>query len=57
MLEETWRWKEEVAREVDAMTRDEQIRYFREAGKRLAEKTGKPLKLPQSTTGKAKSKT
>jgi hypothetical protein len=56
MLEETWRWKEEVAREVETMTRDEQIRYFHESRRRLAEKTGKLLELPQNAMRKEKSK-
>ncbi|MBN2577560.1 MAG: hypothetical protein JXB10_01030 [Pirellulales bacterium] len=47
MLEEVWRWKEEVAREVENMTRDEQLQYFRQALQRLAEKTGKVLHLPK----------
>jgi hypothetical protein len=52
MLEEVWRWKEEVAREVENMTMEEQLRYFRQARQRLAEKTGKVLDLPQNITQK-----
>jgi hypothetical protein len=54
MLEETWRWKEEVAREVETMTRNKQIRYFHEAGQRLSEKTGKTLNLPKIAAEKKK---
>jgi len=48
-LREVWRWKEQVAREIDGMTAEQRIAYFRDAGRRLASKTGRGLKLPRST--------
>ncbi|MHC4176943.1 MAG: hypothetical protein ACYSWU_05525 [Planctomycetota bacterium] len=47
-LEEVWRWKDEVAREIEGMTSAERVAYFRQAGQRLAEKTGKKLDLPRA---------
>ncbi len=44
-LEEVWRWKDEVARETKDMTVSQQIAYFRQAGDRLAKKTGQQLHL------------
>ena len=49
LLEETWRWKEAIAREIEGMTSQERIAYFRQAEQRLAEKTGKKLELPRVT--------
>ena len=40
MMQEVWRWKEEVAKETAGMTAQEQIAYFSQAEQRLAEKTG-----------------
>ena len=48
-MEEVWRWKEEIAREIEGMTAQERIAYFRQAEQRLAEKTGKNLELPHVT--------
>ena len=48
-LEEVWRWKDEVAREIEGMTGAERVAYFREANRRLAEKTGKKLELPRAS--------
>lgn len=48
-LEEVWRWKDEVAREIEGMTGAERVAYFRQASQRLAEKTGKKLKLPRAS--------
>ena len=48
-MEEVWRWKEEIAREIKGMTSQERIDYFRHAEQRLAEKTGKKLELPRVT--------
>ncbi len=45
MMEEVWRWKEEVAEETKDMTSEELIAYFRQAEQRLAEKTGKKLNI------------
>lgn len=45
MMEEVWRWKEEVAEETKDMTSEELIAYFRQAEQRLAEKTGKKLNV------------
>ena len=47
-LQEVWRWKDEVAREIEGMTGAERVAYFREANRRLAEKTGKKLDLPRA---------
>jgi hypothetical protein len=47
-MEEVWRWKEEIAREIEGMTSQERIDYFRHAEQRLAEKTGKKLELPRA---------
>ena len=48
MMEEAWRWKEEVAKETEGMTSEERIAYYRQAEQRLAEKTGGgELKLPR----------
>jgi hypothetical protein len=41
MMEEVWRWKEEVAGEVEGMSSQERIAYYNQAEQRLAEKTGK----------------
>jgi hypothetical protein len=48
-MEEVWRWKEKIAREIEGMTSPERIAYFRQAEQRLAEKTGKKLELPRVT--------
>ncbi len=40
MMEEVWRWKEEVARETEGMTTQELLAYYNQAEQRLAEKTG-----------------
>jgi hypothetical protein len=40
MMEEVWRWKEEIAKEIEGMTSQERIAYFNQAEERLAEKTG-----------------
>ena len=44
-MEAVWQWKEEIAREIQGMTSEERIAYFRQAEQRLAEKTGKKLEL------------
>ncbi len=48
-LREVWRWKEEVSREVKDLTVQERIAYFRQAGQRLAAKTGRELDLPRKS--------
>lgn len=48
-LQEVWRWKEEVAREIEGMTAAERIAYLRQANQRLAEKTGKKLDLRRAS--------
>lgn len=48
-LQEVWRWKEEVARDTRDMSMSEQIAYFRKAGQRLADKTGKKRDLPRAS--------
>jgi hypothetical protein len=40
MMEEVWRWKDEVAKEIEGMTSKERIAYFNQAEERFAEKTG-----------------
>jgi hypothetical protein len=48
MMEEVWRWKDEIAREIEGMTSQERIAYFRQAEQCLAAKTGgKTLNLRQ----------
>jgi len=48
MMEEAWRWKEEIAKETEGMSSQERIAYFRRAEQRLVEKTGgKKLNLPR----------
>ncbi len=47
MMEEVWRWKDEVAKEIEGMSPSERIAYFHGAQQRLEEKTGKKLDLPQ----------
>ena len=49
MMEEVWRWKEEVAEETKDMTSEELIAHFRQAGQRLAEKTGKELNVRKAS--------
>jgi hypothetical protein len=46
MMEEVWRWKEEVARKTENMTVQELLAYYSKAEQRFAEKTdGKMLNL------------
>ena len=40
MMEEVWRWKEEIAQETAGMTTQELLAYYNQAEQRLAEKTG-----------------
>jgi hypothetical protein len=40
MMEEVWRWKDEVAKEIEGMTSKERIAYFNQAEEQFAEKTG-----------------
>ena len=40
MMQEVWRWKEEIARETEGMTSKELIAYYRQVEQRLVEKTG-----------------
>jgi hypothetical protein len=40
MMEEVWRWKEEIAKETAGMTTQGLIAYYNQAEQRLAEKTG-----------------
>jgi hypothetical protein len=40
MMEEVWRWKDEVAKETEGMTPQEVIAYFHQAERRFLEKTG-----------------
>jgi hypothetical protein len=41
MMQEVWRWKEEVAKETEGMTTQQLLAYYSQAEQRLAEKTGK----------------
>jgi hypothetical protein len=48
MMEEVWRWKEEIAKETEGMTTQELLAYYRHAEQPLAEKTGGgELNLPR----------
>ena len=49
IMTEVWRWKEEAARDTKDMTSEELMAYYKNAEQRLAEKTGKKLKLPRIT--------
>jgi hypothetical protein len=40
MMEEVWRWKEELARETENMTVQKLLAYCSQAEQRLADKTG-----------------
>jgi hypothetical protein len=40
-MEEVWRWKEEIAKEIEGMTSQQRIAYYSQADQKLAEKTGK----------------
>ena len=40
MMEEVWRWKEEIAKETEGMTSEERIAYYNQAERVLTEKTG-----------------
>jgi hypothetical protein len=40
MMEEVWKWKDEVAKEIEGMTSQERIAYFNQAEQQFAEKTG-----------------
>jgi hypothetical protein len=47
-MEEVWRWKEEIAKELEGMTSQQRIAYLNQAEQRLAEKTGSgKLNLPR----------
>ena len=46
MMEEVWRWKDEVYQDIKNMTRSERIAHFNSAARRLEEKTGIKLDLP-----------
>jgi hypothetical protein len=45
MMEEIWRWKEEVAREIEGMNVEQRIAYFRNGLQRFEEKIGKKVEL------------
>jgi hypothetical protein len=48
MMEEVWRWKDEIAKETEGMTAEQLIAYFRQSEQRLLDKTGgKKLDLPR----------
>ncbi len=50
MMEEVWRWKDEIAKETEKMTDQELIAYYAQAEQRLADKTGgQKLNLPRLT--------
>ena len=48
VMKEVWRWKEEVYQDTKNMTSAERIAYFRDASRRLEEKTGMKLDLPRA---------
>jgi hypothetical protein len=41
MMQEVWRWKDEVAKETEGMTTQELLAYYDQAEQKLVEKTGK----------------
>jgi hypothetical protein len=45
-LEEVWRWKEEVARDTQDLSEEEQLAYFRRISRQFLEKSDPPLELP-----------
>jgi hypothetical protein len=45
MMEEVWRWKEEVARHIEGMTVEQRIAYYRTGLQRFEEKVGKKIEL------------
>jgi len=53
-LEDVWRWKDEVVQQTKDMSRADQVAFFRRAGERLAEKTGRKLDLPRRTSRRAR---
>ncbi len=40
MMEEVWRWKDEIAKEIEGMTSQERLAYYRQAEQCLADRTG-----------------
>ncbi len=47
MMEEVWRWKEEVAKETEGMSPQELFAYYKRVERQSAEKTGVKLDLPR----------
>jgi hypothetical protein len=45
-LEEVWRWKEEVARETQDLSEEEQLTYFHRVSREFLDKANAPLELP-----------
>ena len=45
-MERVWEWRDAIHQETKDMTRAERIEYFRQARKRLEERTGRRLNLP-----------
>jgi hypothetical protein len=46
-LEEVWRWKEEVARDTEGMSMEEELAFFRQSRERLARKIGRTIEVRQ----------
>ena len=53
-LEDVWQWKEEVYQDIKGMTVQERMAYYRQAEKRLEERTGIKLQLTRVRRAGAK---
>jgi hypothetical protein len=45
-LEDVWRWKEEIAKETEKLTVDQQLEYFHRVTRDFMAKATPPLNLP-----------
>jgi hypothetical protein len=45
-MQEVWRWKEEVARETENMSEQEQLAYFHLVSREFLENANPPVQLP-----------
>jgi hypothetical protein len=48
-MREVWRWKEEVARDTEGMSMEEELAFFRQSRERLAKKIGSDINVRQVT--------
>jgi hypothetical protein len=46
-MQEVWRWKEEVARDTEGMSMEEELAFFRQSRERLARKIGRKIEVRQ----------